>query len=278
MIMDIDIFKDKDLMRLLEYLKKMRSVDFCYYRPNTINRRLDYRLRSLGIKGYADYLKYLMETPEELDNLINTLTIKVSAFFRNPFVFEALAETVLPEIMDSHRGQIIRVWSCGCAKGEEAYSIAILIKELYEKDGERPNAFILGTDIDKGAIEEAQKGIYRPDALLETKKRYLDKYFGMEGSLYRVNKDIRSMAAFVYHDITTLTQPKEGIFKEYHLILLRNLLIYFSKQLYERILRYLIGVLPLGSFLVLGEAETIVGDIRENFEEVIPGTKIFMRV
>src|SRR5574340_1455803 len=113
----MDANNKEELYSLLDYVKEQRAVDFTVYRQTTIGRRLESRLMRTGIPDYAAYLEYLKENPAELDALMDALTIKVSCFFRNPFVFEALSKIVLPEMLENNKEDVIRLWSAGCAKG-----------------------------------------------------------------------------------------------------------------------------------------------------------------
>ncbi len=265
------------LYELLEYVKELRAIDFTAYRANTIRRRLERRLHATMMPDYASYYQYLKENPQEVDSLIEALTIKVSHFFRDPLVFEVLRSFVLPEVVLSHREDVLRIWCAGCARGEEAYSVAILLKEIIYKEAVYPHIFIIATDIDRDAIEDAKKAVYKSEAILEVKKGYLDRYFISEDGLYRINDEIRSMVTFAYHDVTTCRPPKEGIFSDFHLILCRNVLIYLDRNLQERILEGFSGFLRNKGYLILGEAEIMTPQLTEDFYEVMPYVKVFRK-
>lgn len=273
--LDIDTKAD-NLHTLLEYVRKLRAIDFNAYRPGTIKRRLEIRLSATGMPDYASYLQYIEENPKEIDALIDTLTIKVSHFFRNSFVFEVMKSFILPELIDTHRGDALRIWCAGCARGEEAYSVAILLKEVMGKEKIFPQTFILATDIDRETVEDARRAVYTTESLVEVKKGCLDKYFTVEHDFYRLKNEIRSMVTFAYHDVTTCKLPKEGIFSDYHLILCRNVLIYFERDTQERVMGSLSGSILKDGYLVLGESETIPHQL-DNFYEVMPYTKAFKK-
>lgn len=265
------------LQELLEYVKDRRAIDFTAYRPNTIKRRLELRLSAIGMPDYDSYRKYIIENPKELDYLVDALTIKVSYFFRNPLVFELLREVVLPELIEKGRNDILRIWCAGCARGEEAYSVAILLTEITGKEVLPSKFFIIGTDIDKEAIEDARKARYKADSVSEVKKGHLDKYFAFKDDLYRLHDEIKSLVTFAYHDVTTLTTPKEGIFSDYHLILCRNVLIYFNRELSEKIFNGFSGFILRNGYLILGEAETFMPQLTKDYEGIMRGTKIFRK-
>jgi len=263
---------------ILDYIKKIRGIDFNVYRTTTITRRLAGRLQTTEMPDYISYFQFLKEDPKEMEALIDAFTIKVSRFFRNPFVFDALRDFVLPELIETYKNSSLRIWCVGCSRGEEAYSIAILIKEIFGKEAETTNTFIIATDIDSEALAYAEKAVYKSEALHEVKKGYLDKYFIKESDdRYILKDEIKSMVTFACHDATRCEPPKTGIFSDYHLILCRNLLIYFMPETQQKILNSFSASLLSGGYLVLGEAETISAPLAGNFHEIMPRTKIFRK-
>ncbi len=268
---------ERELYNVLEYVKELRAIDFSAYRLNTIRRRIALRLLSAGIPDYTSYQQYLKENPKEMDALIDALTIKVSHFFRTPLIFEALRSFILPELVDLHKDEGLRIWCAGCARGEEAYSLAILIMEITDKEAFPPNVLIVGTDIYRESLEDAKKAVYKTGSLLEVKKGYLDDYFIREKDFYRLKESIKSMVTFACHDITSCKPPKEGIFSDYHLILCRNVLIYLEPELQKRALRCFSDLLTDNGYLVLGEAETMPLQLMKGFQEIIPRMKIFRK-
>ncbi|MBA4419186.1 MAG: hypothetical protein C0392_14955 [Syntrophus sp. (in: bacteria)] len=273
-----DGMKAGSLHALLEHIRGLRAIDFAAYKPGTIRRCLQLRLAATGMPDCASYHKYLSENPGEIDALIDSLTIKVSHFFRNPFVFEALHEFVLPGIIDAFKDDTLRIWCAGCATGEEPYSLAILLKEFIRKEAISPKVFIIGTDIDRQALKDAEKALYSADSLSEVKKGRLDRYFTFKDGLYSLSEEIRSMVTFAYHDVTDLSTPKEGVFSDYHLIFCRNVLIYFEQDACKNVLNSLSGFILKSGCLALGEAEAMPSEHMLDFEEALPKTKLFRRV
>lgn len=265
------------LRPILDYIKAFRGIDFNAYRPATIRRRIAFRLRAASAPDYTAYYEYLRTHPREIEELIDVLTIKVSHFFRNPFVFEVLKDFVLPELVETGRKETLRVWCAGCARGEEPYSLAILLRELFHKEAVAPPVSILATDIDRQALEGASRALYDNEALIEVKKGYLDRYFRKQDGLWSLSDEIKAMAVFAYHDVTTGRPPREGIFSDYHLILCRNLLIYYDRGTHEKVTEGLYRCLRPGGYLVLGEAETIPSGFEQYFVEVVPRSKVFRK-
>lgn len=266
-----------DLQNILDVLHEQRAINFSNYKPGTLGRRINLRLLTTGTPDYAAYRRYLTEHPAEIDLLLDALTIKVSCFFRNPLVFEILREFVIPGLIESAPTGGLRIWCAGCAQGEEAYSVAILAYEICSREAPDLPVYILSTDIYKPALAFAAEGRYRVESLAEVKKQYLDTYFITDGDGYRVRDDIRSMVNFVRHDVTTCRPPREGIFSDYHLILCRNTLIYFSRGLGERVVSSLAKSLTPGGCLLLGEAEALPAHLARELREIFRRTRIYRK-
>jgi chemotaxis methyl-accepting protein methylase len=269
------------LADLLAYVNEQRGIDFSLYRQATIARKLELRLQATGAGSYAAYRNYLKSDPLEMGHLIGTLTIKVTGFFRDPLVFELLSARVIPETMA--RFKSLRMWSLGCASGQEPYSVAIIVCELMNKGKETTNVKIMGTDIDAAAAEEAIRGEYPERAIAEIKQRYVDKFFSaiedhaQREIKYRITDQIRSMVSFEHEDIVSGLGRAREEGRLYHIILCRNVLIYMNRALREEVLRTIADVLYDGGYLVIGESETLPGSVRNRFRQTFPGVKIYCR-
>ncbi|HDD44973.1 MAG TPA: protein-glutamate O-methyltransferase CheR [Candidatus Desulfofervidus auxilii] len=264
-------FEEKELKIILKKLKEKTGYDFSQYRQGTIKRRIAKRLWTIGVKDIQTYITILERDLNECKRLIQELTIKVSQFFRNPYVFEILNIMILPEILEIKKKQkdcMIRIWSAGCAYGEEAYSIAMLLME-HLKQKKIFNDYkisIFATDIDEKALIKAKQGIYDEEAVLEVKKKFLDKYFIYNG-LYKVTDEIKQLVNFYEHDVTSQRQiaPPGGVICNYDMILCRNLLIYLSDPLQKRVISNFSKSLNPGGYLILGESEYIPKEFEEIF-------------
>lgn len=265
-----------DLSQLLDYVKGLRGLDFKTYQPNSIRRRLALRLAALNIQDYQAYRHYLTGNEQEIDTLIDSLTLKVSRFFRNPFVFEAFATFLLPRLIGAAGSEPIRVWCAGCARGEEPYSLALLFRELLVDHPAAPPVFILATDIDEQALAAARAAVYPEEAVAEVKKAQLNRYFTLEQGQYRLHEAIKKMVTFARHDVTSAKAPTAGIFSGYDLILCRNVQIYFTRHIQRRTMTTLAGGLRKGGGLVLGEAETLPETL-PGLVELLPSSKIFIK-
>ncbi len=269
------ILEDKEINFILDKMKRNRNIDFGQYRRQVLERRIQHRLHSTGCATYLDYVMLLNRDPQEYDRLIEILTIKVSEFFRDTVVFDLLGHTVIPEIVSDKQAKgskVIRAWSCGTALGQEAYTMAILFCENLGSDLNGFDVRILATDIDKDALEKALWGSYEKAAMSKMSPHLLFKYFTQFGDRYIVSDKAKSLIIFKYGDIV-LGNATSGV----DLILCRNLLIYFQKELQEKTLHNLFAALNPGGFLVLGKTETLPPQKLDRFEVVDSRERIYRK-
>ncbi len=241
---------------------------------STIYRRIMKRISLLQIKGIPEYSCYLETHPEELDALFRDLLIGVTKFFRDPEAFGYLEENILPELVNSaSQDGTIRVWIPGCSTGEEAYSIAIILREVIDnlRAGVDLKLQIFATDIDDRSIHIARKGFYLANIASEVSPERLDKYFTEVESGYIVKKIIREMVVFASHDLV-----KDPPFTKMDIISCRNLLIYFNSDLQKKIIPTFYYSLNSGGILFLGTAES-TGSTRDLFTTVSSKWKIYKR-
>ena len=264
---------DQALDRFLEKLHRSRGVDFRSYKKPTIQRRLGRRMAATDCGSIEEYSRYLEEYPEEYRRLINTFLIKVTEFFRDPELFEYLKEEVLPGLIEEARekGNQLRIWSAGCATGEEAYSLAILVSEVLGREAGLFNVRIFATDIAEDAVNFARRGIYPPSALDGLSEEQVGRYFVEEEGSYQVKKQIRGMIIFGEHDLA-----QRSPFPQIDLVVSRNVLIYFSNELQRRALQLFAYSLRDGGYLVMGKAES-PSPFAESFAPVERKNKIYRR-
>lgn len=272
--------RPEGLKALLAYVHAVRGIDFSLYRYATVRRKINLRVAETGRKDYGDYLEFLKAHPAEIDSLIKTITIRVSNFFRNPLVYELLAAQIIPDLASEFR--FIKVWSIGCADGEEPYSVAMILYDLLKKEREHCDIRILGTDINADSVERAIRGEYREQELEEIKKKYVDMFFAKTAGqgpdpVYRISNEIKTMVQFTCEDMISRLNTKRARFDHYNLVLCRNVLIYMNRQLQDEIFRQLTRVVYDNGFLVLGETETMPESIKDQYVQVCPGIKIFRK-
>jgi two-component system CheB/CheR fusion protein len=245
--------EDEALNQVLRLLRDRHGIDFRSYKPATIKRRTQRRLAATGTTDNAEYLRYLQRHPEEQQALVATFLIKVTKFFRDPDLFAALREKVLPDIVDAarRRERVIRFWSAGCATGEEAYSLAILLAEVLGDELARFHVRIFATDRDADAISFARQGVYAPSGLSGVDPKIVERYFDLVDGSYQISKRIRALTVFGQHNL-----GDRAPFPRVDLVLCRNVLIYFTIELQRRILQLFAFSLRDGGSLILGKSET----------------------
>lgn len=271
----IDLPSDLPILgELLERVRANNGIDFSHYKLSTIKRRLARQMATSGKKNIADYLTLLSKDPAEFARLSSTFLIKVTEFFRDAPLFEKLRKEIVPELIEEARNRgahELRLWSAGCATGEEAYSIAILIAEALRESAHSLNVRIFGTDIDDAAISFARRGIYPKQSLASLSPDLVKRYFTVTEDGYEVVKGIRNMTVFGQHDLA-----QRAPFPRIDLALCRNVLIYFSKELQTRTLQVFAFSLRNGGYMVLGKSET-TNPLAEFFSVVDPTLRIFRR-
>lgn len=239
------------LREIVAVVLRRTGTDFSRYRQAIVERRIRNRMISLGLEDAQQYLACLLAEPEETSQLVGRLTIKVSRFYRNRAVFDCLRRDVLPALVRRAQGRPLRVWSAGCAFGEEAYSLAMLLQES------GCSGIVDASDLDPKALEQARRGVYSDEACWELpddlRSRYLTPAEWRGNRVHRVRSVLRDRVRFLQQDLTTLT-PMEGR-DRYDLVCCRNVLIYLERPaqlaLFSRVFS---SVAPSG-FLCLGEAE-----------------------
>lgn len=251
------------------------GIDLTLYKDQCVLRRIAVRQRSCGAPDLRAYLKLVTKNPVERDRLVKALTIHVSQFFRNPSTFRAIQGSVLPGILATKRaggGRSLRLWSVGCASGEEPYSLAILLLEVGAQSVRNYSTTIYATDVDPDSLNRAREGCYPARSLANLPDRWRQRYFVQERDRYRVVPEVRKLIFFKGHNI--LDPPPFG---RIDLISCRNVLIYMTEALQERILLTLCGALNPGGFLILGKVEGLTGVARDLLEPVDVAERIYRK-
>jgi two-component system CheB/CheR fusion protein len=240
---------------LLGYLLATRGFDFHGYKPASLERRIRKRMDSVGLDGFSAYQDYLEVHPNEFEILFNTILINVTSFFRDPAAWEAVRDLAIPAILSGKSaGEPIRVWCAGCATGEEAFTIAMLLAEALPSDDDfRDRVKIYATDIDDEALNSARHAAYNDKQTESVPPELRDKYFEPVDGLYLFRKDLRRQVIFGRHDLIN-----DAPISRIDLLTCRNTLMYLNAETQARVLARLHFALNEGGFLLLGRAETLM--------------------
>jgi two-component system CheB/CheR fusion protein len=262
------------LKKIFILLRTQTGHDFSQYKPSTIHRRIERRMSVHRIETMDAYVKYVQQTPTEVEALFRDLLIGVTNFFRDPEAFKALDEQAIPKLFAGKpTGATIRVWSPGCSTGEEAYSIAILLQERLDALKQSYTVQVFATDIDSQAIATARAGLYPASIAADLSPERLARFFTAEtnGSAYRIHKGIRGMLIFSEQNVI-----KDPPFSKLDLISCRNLMIYMDGNLQKKLILLFHYALNPGGMLFLGTSET-VGAFDNMFTTLDRKSKLYQR-
>lgn len=260
------------LSEIMSLIKSKTSCDFSLYKHPTIIRRLTRRM-AFNNYSLADYLEFLRQSEEEIHVLCKEFLIGVTRFFRDEAAFEELKLKIIPEIVKGKsESDPVKVWVPGCSTGEEAYSVAILLREHLDRGNLNLEVKIFGSDLNREAIEFASRGCYSQSAAAHIPGDLLEKYFIKEENKYRVSSKLRKMIVFSHHDLI-----KDPPFGKLDLVCCRNMLIYVTPELQKRIMSVFNFSLNLGGFLFLGPSENI-GVLKDSMVELSKKWKIYKKI
>jgi two-component system CheB/CheR fusion protein len=241
------------ISRILMQLRAITGHDFSLYKKSTIDRSIERRMSQYNIEDADVYARYLKENPAEVRTLFKDLLINVTSFFRDAEAFASLQKDILPQLCkDKADGYLFRVWVAGCSTGEEAYSIAILLRELMDGALREFKVQIYGTDLADDAIAIARAGIYPPNIAQDVTPNRLRRFFNKEDAGYRIKKEIREMVVFAIQDVI-----KDPPFTKLDLLSCRNLMIYLETELQNRLIPVFYYALKPGGVLFLSPSESI---------------------
>jgi chemotaxis protein methyltransferase CheR len=245
------------------------------YKDKCVRRRIAVRMRACGVHTYADYHALLERSPVEQDRLRDALTINVTRFYRNAETWNLLRRDVFPLLCGPEPGEV-RIWSAGCSSGEEAYTIAILAAEQFENAGrsrELCRLHVDATDIDRQSLERAKTGRYRQEMLLEMPPELARRYFERAGDELEVASRVRERVLVRTLDLSA----GRPLRRDYHMIVCRNVLIYFDRPMQERLFQLFTDCLAPGGYLVLGKVESLVGAVRDRLQLVDARERVYRR-
>ena len=263
------------LDEIIELLRSKTAHDFTYYKPGTLTRRIERRMALVGLDAdrVAPYLEMLKTNTDEVELLAKDLLINVTSFFRDPKVFDCLAETVAPDLIRQHSASHpLRIWIAGCSTGEEAYSLAMLFHERIAAMGCTVKLQVFASDADANAVATAREGFY-PDTISDdVSPQRLAQFFAKEDHGYRIVPELRASVVFSVQDV--LTDPP---FSRLDLISCRNLLIYLSPEAQAKVISLFHFALRQGGVLMLGSSET-VGSIGDRFKVISKLDRLYRHI
>ncbi|MTJ49295.1 CheR family methyltransferase [Dolichospermum sp. UHCC 0259] len=246
--------KDLDFENLLQYLRINRGFDFTGYKRSTLMRRVMKEMETLNIDSFINYQDYLEVHPDEFRNLFNTILINVTAFFRDSSAWEYLAKEIIPNIIkNKQKDEQLRFWSAGCASGQEAYTLAIVLAEILGVEEFRKRVKIYATDVDEESLTQARQASYSAKNIVEVPLELRDKYFDLVNKHYVFRQDLRRCVIFGRHDLL-----QDAPISRLDLLVCRNTLMYFNSETQGKIINRFHFALNDHGYLFLGKAEMLV--------------------
>ncbi len=267
---------DKDISLLIEYIKVKTTFDLNCYKMPCVKRCIARRIASTDTKDLRSYTSFVINNENELEKLLSLITIEFSSFFRNKDAFEILRSGVLSEIIESKRNKnnnLIRIWSAGCATGEEPYSISILLFELLAGIIDQFTVRIFATDVDKSSISKAIEGSYITESFKEMDNTTIHRYFIQANSCYKVKDFIRKPVFYGVQDI--INDPP---ISHLDLLICRNVLMYLKKESQSAVFKKFHYAINQGGYLYLGKAETLPREYETAFDTVDRSWKIYRKI
>jgi two-component system, chemotaxis family, CheB/CheR fusion protein len=268
---------------LLEYLRSSRGFDFTGYKPSTLISRIQKRMHMVRIHGFAEYQDHLEVHPEEFGQLFNFMLINVTSFFRDPQIWKYVAEEVVPAIAERAEHRLVRIWSAGCASGEEAYTMAMLLAERLGREAFLENVKIYATDVDEEALAEARAAVYARPKMEGVPEDLGARYFEQVGGGQRFvfDKDLRRSVIFGRHNLVA-----DAPISRIDLLVCRNTLMYLNAETQAQVLNNLHFALNDDGYLLLGKAEMlftkqksfVAVDLKRRVFRKVPGEEAHARL
>lgn len=261
----------------LTWLRQRHGLDWSDYRPEYIRRRIRLCVTAAGLSSYPEFIRHLETDPDALRRLREALTVNVTEFFRDGTTFQAFKELVIPELVTEKKKKkagLIRVWSAGCASGEEPLSLALAFLQVLGPELDRMWLSIYGTDIDEAALAQARRGVYSAKALRALPARDAERYFRLQPEgRYVVSDALRKLVRYQRHDL--IHDPP---LTHVDVVVCRYVFIYMSRELQERVLRSFHSSLNRTGFLVLGRTESMPPRFLDNLYDCLsPQERIYRK-
>lgn len=272
----VDDPKDENNWFLLKKEISIKTGFNCNeYTDSFLKRRVHTRLYALDLETYEDYIKRLIKDEHEKELLLKELTIHVTNFFRNKDAYDSFIAGTMMELLNEKKKnnkKSLKIWSAGCSTGEEPYTIAMILKEIL---GERVNDFfisIIGTDLSAETIEKAEKGVYDKIQLKETPPEYIERYFDKKGEFFHIKEEVKDMVRFEVADILNSSKPKC-----LDLLFCRNTVIYFKRELKEKLYLEFYHCIDQSGYFIMGMTESLSGSAKDLFVAIDNKNRIYKK-
>jgi two-component system, chemotaxis family, CheB/CheR fusion protein len=265
---------DTDFEKLIAYIKRARGFDFSGYKRTSLGRRIRKRMQEVGIAEYADYLDLLEATPDEFEALFDTILINVTRFFRDPPIWDYLRDDVIPELLGRiGENSSLRIWSAGCASGEEPYTLAMVLAEALGEAEYLERVKVFATDVDETELDEARHAVYDERRVTSVPEPMRERFFErLEDGSYMFRKELRRSVIFGRNDLT-----RDAPISRLDMLVCRNTLMYFNSDAQQEILRRLHLALRDDGILILGKSETLLS-FTDTFEPIDLSKRVFRKV
>jgi chemotaxis methyl-accepting protein methylase len=266
---------DASFVALTRQISRRAGLALDAYKDKCIRRRIAVRMRACGVHTYVDYQSLLDQSPGEYERLRDALTINVTRFYRNAETWNLLRRQLVPALSGTTAGEL-HAWSAGCSSGEEPYTLAMLFADHFQQAGrshQLERLTIDATDIDRGSLERARAARYGLEALAELPGELVQTYFEPVGHERQVVERVRRRVQVAHRDLSAQPPVRRG----YHLILCRNVVIYFDRPMQERLFATFTDALAPGGYLILGKVETLFGPARDGLVLVDPRERVYRR-
>ncbi len=260
-----------DFILLKRFIEQTLGIQCSNYKEDYIKRRLLSRMRSTNNESYTDYLKYLKANTPELEKLRNALTINVTEFFRDNDVYELMKKEIFPALFRQRKR--LRIWCAGCSTGEEPYSIAMILSDLFAHNPSF-SAQILATDIDKVVLAKAQEGIYSPKAMIKLSETQIHRHFTkLPDGNFQAKPSLKELIRFRPHDLMSGVPVSQWL----DLITCRNVTIYFNEKQKDELAKMFHGALVSGGFYIMGKTEYLGRSLENLFSTYNSIQKTFVK-
>ena len=272
----------KETEMCVQFLKERYALDISVYDNSFLEKTIHNRLVVTSCKTTNDYLEYLGNVPDEPTCLINQLSNSYSEFFRNQLTFSILEQTIIPKLFNdsaTNRSHEIRIWSAGCASGQEPYSLAILFDDFKNNHPINTNYRIFATDNSQKKLDSAVKGIFDFKSVKNTKLEFVEKYFRRNGDNFMLDVNLMKQVDFSFYDLLEKdsNSPPSGIYGDFDLIVCCNVLLYYQPEIQQKILQKFYRSLKTYGFLITGEAETSFVNSHAYFKQYTISAPVFIK-